>query len=104
MAVAADGAEALRQIEQQPAFDLYVLDLMMPLMSGDELAQQVRQRYPDAKILYFTGFSDRLFREKTTLWQNEAFIEKPVTMNGLREAVSLLLFGHLHGLRRESQP
>jgi hypothetical protein len=51
----------------------------------------------DVKILHFTGCGDALFQEKTTPWENEAFLEKPVMMNALREAVSLLLFGHTHG-------
>lgn len=94
--VAPDGPAALTIVEQQGRFDLFVIDLLMPLMRGDELARQLRQADPDVKVLYFTGYSDRLFREKSTLWENEAFIEKPVTMDGLLEAVSLLLYGHTH--------
>ena len=44
-----------------------------------------------------TGYSERLFEWRPTLWEHEAFIEKPVTINGLREAVSLLLFGDTDG-------
>jgi two-component system cell cycle sensor histidine kinase/response regulator CckA len=95
--VAADGPEALRLVERQPPFDLFVLDLMMPGMTGDELARQLRGADPDVKVLYFTGYSDRLFRDKPTLWEHEAFLEKPVTMKALPEAVSLLLYGHTHG-------
>jgi CheY-like chemotaxis protein len=96
--VASDGPEALRLVEaQRRPFDLCVVDLMMPQMRGDELARQLRQRDPDVKVLYFTGFSDRLFENRKTLWKHEAFIEKPVTVNGLLEAASLLLFGHTDG-------
>jgi CheY-like chemotaxis protein len=96
--VASDGPEALRLVEaQRQRFDLFVVDLLMPQMRGDELARQLRQRDLDAKVLYFTGFSDRLFEERPTLWQNEAFLEKPVTVNELLQAVSLLLFGHTDG-------
>ena len=49
-------------------------------MSGTELGQELRRVDPDAKILYFTGFSDRLFSETTTLGAHEAFVEKPLTM------------------------
>jgi hypothetical protein len=49
-------------------------------------------------LLYFTGYSDRLFKDKLTLWEHEAFVDKPVTVNALLEAVSLLLFGHIDGL------
>jgi hypothetical protein len=31
------------------------------------------------------------------LWQHDAFVDKPVMINGLLEAVSLLLFGHTDG-------
>ena len=97
--VAPDGPAALTIVEQQSRFDLFVIDIVMPEMSGDDLARQLRHANPDVKILYFTAYTDRLFNENTTLCENEAFIEKPVTMNGLLEAVSLLLFGHTHGPR-----
>ena len=45
-------------------------------------------------MLYLTGFSDRLFKEKVTLWADEAFLDKPCSVKGLLQAVSLLLFGH----------
>ena len=68
-------------------------------MTGDELAQQLRRRQPDCKVLYFTGFTDQLFASKDTLWEAEAFIEKPATPTALLEAVSLLLYGHTRGPR-----
>ena len=55
----------------------------------------LRQIEPALKVLYLTGYSDRLFKEKTMLWAEEAFLDKPCTVKGLREAVSLLLFGSL---------
>ena len=96
--VASDGPPALRLAEAQPRpFDLFVLDVVMPQMRGDELGRRLRQQDPDVKVLYFTGYSDRLFENRKTLREHEAFIEKPVTVNGLLEAVSLLLFGHTDG-------
>jgi hypothetical protein len=49
------------------------------------------------KVLYFTGTIDRLFEHRKALWEHEAVVEKPVTVKGLMEAVSLMLFGHTHG-------
>jgi len=92
--VAPDGPEALRLVDaQRRPFDLFVLDVLMPQMRGDELGRQLRQRNPDVKVLYFTGYSDRLFEGRPTLWEHEAFVDKPVTVDGLLEAVSLLLHG-----------
>jgi two-component system cell cycle sensor histidine kinase/response regulator CckA len=96
--VASDGPEALRLLEaQRRPFDLFVVDVSMPQMRGDELGRRLRQRDADVKVLYFTGYADRLFEERPTLWKDEAFIEKAVTVKGLLEAVSMLLFGHTQG-------
>ena len=100
VAVASGGPDALAIVEQHAPFDLFVIDIVMPQMKGDELARRLRLADPNVKILYFTGYSDWLFNEKKVLWENEAFVEKPVTMQGLLEAVSLSLFGHTRGLGR----
>jgi two-component system cell cycle sensor histidine kinase/response regulator CckA len=96
---ASDGPEALALVDQPCAFDLFLLDLLMPGMQGDELARRLRQLDANAKILYFTGYADHLFQQRHTLSEHEAFIEKPVSLNALREAVSLMLFGHMRGLQ-----
>jgi two-component system, cell cycle sensor histidine kinase and response regulator CckA len=93
---ASDGPEAIEAAAKLGSFDLLVTDLMMPQMTGDELARRLRQSQPSLKVLYLTGFSDRLFKEKVTLWEDEAFLEKPCTINGLMEAVALLLFRRLN--------
>jgi two-component system, cell cycle sensor histidine kinase and response regulator CckA len=96
----ADGETALAFVaRQQRPYDLFVLDLMMPSMRGDELAAVLRRADPDVKVLYLTGFADQLFREKGVLWEHEAFLEKPTGVTGLIEAVSLLLYGHTRGPR-----
>jgi two-component system cell cycle sensor histidine kinase/response regulator CckA len=102
--VAADGWEALEVTERRGPFDGFVVDFSMPGMSGSELALKITRIEPDARILYFTGFADRLFNEKTTLWQHEAFVEKPLTMKGLLEAVSLLLHGDLCDVDKARRP
>jgi CheY-like chemotaxis protein len=92
---ASDGPEAIDAAEEHGAFDLLVTDLMMPQMAGDELARRLRTSRPEMKVLYLTGFSDRLFKEKVSLWADEAFLDKPCSMKGLLEAVSLLLHGRV---------
>jgi two-component system cell cycle sensor histidine kinase/response regulator CckA len=90
--VAGDGPEALEAASKMEEFDILVTDVMMPQMTGDELARRLRAQRPSLKVLYLTGFSDRLFKEKVTLWADEAFLEKPCSVKGLLEAVALLLF------------
>ncbi|OFW20686.1 MAG: hypothetical protein A3H97_17450 [Acidobacteria bacterium RIFCSPLOWO2_02_FULL_65_29] len=94
-ATASDGPEALETTLAQKRFDILVTDLMMPKMMGDELARRLRHEEPAIKVLYLTGFSDRLFKDKTTLWEDEAFLDKPCTVKGLLQAVALLNSGRL---------
>src|SRR5262245_1976946 len=93
--VAESGARALELAGKGEPFDALVTDLVMPHMTGDELARRLRAANPDLKVLYLTGFCDQLFRDKVTLWSAEAYLEKPATIKGLNEAVALLLFGTL---------
>ena len=94
---ATNGDEALDRLRDASRYDLFVLDVMMPGMSGTELAARVRLQQPDAKVLFFTGYSERLFSGQRLLNENEAFLQKPVGIRELEEAASLILFGHLRG-------
>lgn len=91
--VASDGPEAIEMASKLDSLDIVVSDVMMPKMAGDELARRLRQVRPYVKILYLTGFSDSLFKEKVTLWEDEAYLDKPCSIQSLLEAVSLLMFG-----------
>jgi two-component system cell cycle sensor histidine kinase/response regulator CckA len=95
--LAANGTEALQCLETDLRFDLLLTDLMMPDVLGDEVARRSRVLNPELKVLYLTGYSDRLFRERAILDADEAFLEKPITSGGLLEAVSLALFGSTRG-------
>ncbi len=97
---APSGLEALSIVEHEGTFDLFVIDVVMPGMSGDELARQMRQRHPDAKVLYFTGDPERLPEKMHVLGTNDGLLAKPTSVAALRETVSLLLFNHTHGPNR----
>jgi DNA-binding response OmpR family regulator len=74
--------------------DLIVADVQMPEVAGDEMVRRVRAARPDVKVLFVTGHIDTVM-DTRTLWEGEAFLEKPFTPGGLREAVALLLYGTL---------
>ncbi|MFI5179655.1 MAG: response regulator [Vicinamibacterales bacterium] len=93
-AVASDGPSALRAAASLGHLDVLVTDVIMPEMTGDELARQLRLQDPDLTVLYVTGFSERLFMERSVLWENEAFLDKPFSPDALLEAVSLAISGH----------
>jgi CheY-like chemotaxis protein len=93
--VAADGPEALNAAARIGRLDLLLVDVNMPKMVGHEVARRLRQETPSLKVLYLTGFADKLFTDRETLWADEAYLEKPCSVNALHEAVALLLFGRV---------
>jgi two-component system, cell cycle sensor histidine kinase and response regulator CckA len=86
------GLEAIALLAQGHPLDLLMADLDMPGLGGDEMVRRIRATRPDLKVLYVTGHIDRLL-DARPLWEGEAFLEKPFTPVGLREAISLLLYG-----------
>ena len=86
------GPKAIALLEGGTALDLLIADLSMPDMGGAEMVRQIRTTRPDLKVLYVTGHIDTLMNVRP-LWEGEAFLEKPITVDSLREAVSMLLYG-----------
>jgi len=97
---ASSAAEALDTLQDGKPIDLLIADLDMPEVSGDEMVRRIRTLRPDLKVLYVTGHIDRLM-DTRPLWDGEAFLDKPFSMNGLVEAVTLLVYGNLSA-KRES--
>ena len=95
--MASGGPEIMEKLANHTgSVDLLVTDYAMPDMQGRELADLVRQRFPAVKVLYQTGFSDMLFENRVELEEGAAFLEKPFTARGLREAARLVLFGSIN--------
>ena len=86
---AADGLEACRLAEAfaQP-IDLLLTDLVMPRMSGLELAHRIRQDRPEIQILYTSGYTEGFVKQDADREElGSAFIEKPFTRTSLARRV-----------------
>jgi two-component system cell cycle sensor histidine kinase/response regulator CckA len=90
---AGSGLEAIALLASGPLPDLLMTDLNMPELAGDEMVRRIRETSPKLPVLYVTGHVDRLLENRPILRDGEAFLEKPFNAVGLREAVSLLLYG-----------
>jgi len=84
---AADGAEALRMVA---GFDgeihLLLTDLVMPGMSGGELAETLLEEWPGIGVLFMSGYPQGLSEEGFTP-ATEGVLAKPFTERGLLDAV-----------------
>jgi CheY-like chemotaxis protein len=63
---ATEGPKAREKVGKR-LFDLYLVDVAMPIMNGRELAAAIRSYHPSAKVLYITSYSDRLFQDRILL-------------------------------------
>ena len=82
---AANGDEALKICEeyQEGPIHLLVTDVIMPGMSGKQLADKLSSRYPEIKVIFISGYTDNAIFHHGVLDKNTNFIQKPFTSEAL---------------------
>ncbi len=84
--------DAVKAFERQPdKFALIITDMVMPKISGLELAQRIQQKKSDAKIILCTGFSDKLQGDNIELPCFKKRLMKPIVMSELAKTVREVL-------------
>ena len=78
---------ALEQLENDKDFDLLITDMVMPGMSGAELAGIVREKIPGIKILLASGYSEEIARRELASSQDFEFMAKPFSLGDLTKKV-----------------
>jgi signal transduction histidine kinase len=85
---ARDGVEALLAIGRHGgALDLLVTDVVLPGMSGPDIAGHVAGLRPDAAVLYVSGYADHAAVEHGELPEDAALLQKPFTPLALARKV-----------------
>jgi two-component system cell cycle sensor histidine kinase/response regulator CckA len=89
-----DPEEALLRIgAQDPAVNLLLTDVVMPGMSGPDLASSVRIARPGIKVLFMSGYTDEAVGLHGVLGAGTRFIQKPFTEDALLLEVRQALDG-----------
>lgn len=91
--VAANGSEALRLGEAQGKIDLLLTDVVMPQMSGPQIAERLVERYPEVKVLYTSGYTDETIVRHGVLEQGVHFVGKPFSASELTKKIRAVLDG-----------
>jgi CheY-like chemotaxis protein len=87
---ASDGYEGLAKY-QTGSYDIVLTDRAMAGMGGDELAARIRAITPHRPIAMLTGFGDLMIADGERPEGVDLVISKPVTLDGLRQAVAQLI-------------
>ncbi len=86
------GEEALKMCkEQRKSFHLLLTDVVMPQMSGRQLADQLKGMGQDFKVLYMSGYTDNAITHHGMLDKGANYLQKPFTVESLARKVREVL-------------
>jgi PAS domain S-box-containing protein len=89
---APDGMEALNLFTQNPGqFDVLVSDIVMPEMSGIQLASAIQRRNPSFPVILISGYASETELAKRSPNPNQRFVQKPFTPSSLARVLRELL-------------
>ncbi len=90
---ASNGAEAMRVLVEQASrsIDLVLTDVIMPQMSGKEVAGKIRAIYPDMKIIFASGYTYDLKFQSDEMESGMTFLKKPFSPRALAHKVRAAL-------------
>ena len=78
---------ALEHIKEDKNFQLMITDMVMPGMNGAELAQIIKEKIPEIKIILASGYSEEIARRELAGSDEFAFIAKPFSLGDLTKKV-----------------
>ncbi len=89
---AADGREALRVAESRPeTIDVLLADVVMPGMSGPELARRLQRSHPETAVIFMSGYAEEAVLAEGSPGEGGDFIGKPFAADTLAARIRQLL-------------
>jgi len=89
---AASGDEALDVLEDENyEIDLMISDVVMPEMDGPTLLTKVRERMPDLKVIFVSGYAEENVRQDIADNQSVEFLPKPYSLDQINSKVKDVL-------------
>ena len=87
----AEDGESGYETAKRRKIDILISDIRMPRMDGIEMAEKIRELYPDCVILFLSGYSDKEYLRSAISLHALSYIDKPVSpeqvVSAVREAV-----------------
>ena len=83
----ASGNEAIDLFARNEGFDLVILDMLMPAVSGEEVFEKLLEIDPGVKVLIISGFASKESVQRILDGGGKGFLQKPFTIEQLSAAV-----------------
>jgi PAS domain S-box-containing protein len=88
---AADGVEALASIAAEGAPDVLLTDVVMPRMSGGELARLASEKHPGVRVVFMSGYAADILENAALQQRSFPFLEKPFRTEQLLAMLRVVL-------------
>jgi two-component system, cell cycle sensor histidine kinase and response regulator CckA len=85
--VATGGWEAIREFESGGSVELLLTDVIMPDLTGPVLAERLRSKKPDLRVLFISGFHDADLVQRFVTRKGFTLLPKPFTVTALLRVV-----------------
>jgi two-component system cell cycle sensor histidine kinase/response regulator CckA len=80
-----NGNAAIEKAEQhEKDIDLFLIDLFMPEMSGEETYKQLSRSFPDRPVIFMSGFDESSINISEN---NQKFLKKPFSISDLKDTI-----------------
>jgi PAS domain S-box-containing protein len=89
--LATNGLEAIRMVETHPEIAIVLLDLTMPVMSGEEAIDFIVAARPGVQVIVSTGYGQREAAARFSRKHVHGFLHKPYTSRQLADQIALLV-------------
>lgn len=83
---AVDGIEGL-EVASLLHPDIVISDIRMPGMNGIEFTTNLREQFPECKIIYLSGYSDKEYLKAAIRLSAVSYVEKPIQIDELQQVI-----------------
>ncbi len=93
---ALNGEQAIDIVENKQAkIDLLLTDIVLPDINGKELAEIIKEKIPNIKILYTSGYTEEFFSDNGILPSDINFLRKPYSVKELHHKIKETIYSNL---------
>ena len=87
-----DALDGYKKSQSYPYYDLFILDVRMPMLLGTEIALTLKQKNPTAKVILISAFADESLREIASKLDTP-LISKPFSADDLFQVIETAIDG-----------